>query len=81
MAVFTSFNAINVNSIQSDSGVFVGQNNQPGWDSHQKQNSMNYLVGFFNTYPGNFNSFIDNDIIDAPINDQDIEGGTAVQGF
>lgn len=81
MAVFMSFNMINVNSMQNDNGVFVGQNNQPGWDSHAKQNSSNFPIGALNTFPGNINLLTDNDAIDMPFNDSDIEGGSAVQGF
>lgn len=80
MTTLTSFNMINVGSLQNDSGVFIGQNNQPGWDSHQKQNSANLMYGFFNTYPGNLNAISDNDAIDSPINDQDIKGGSTLQG-
>ncbi|KKM11559.1 hypothetical protein SY88_07600 [Clostridiales bacterium PH28_bin88] len=78
MAVFIKFGAISVDSMENNSGVFFGENVQLGWDSHAKNNqAVGPIAGkvIFITNP--INILKDPDIIDAPINDQDIEVSTA----
>ncbi|MFD0697858.1 spore germination protein [Paenibacillus sp. GCM10027628] len=67
------FNMINVNSINTNATIGIGENAQSSWDSHSKNNYGNgQFIG--NTISTNVVNFInDNDIIDAPINDQDFK--------
>ncbi|MCQ6280774.1 hypothetical protein [Bacillus sp. EB600] len=59
-------NGINVTSIDTSSGIFVGINNVNNWSSHYKSNH-----GFGSvtnsTVSDNFGLVIDNDVIDTPI--------------
>ncbi|MEW9699904.1 spore germination protein [Paenibacillus sp. SI8] len=67
------FNMINVNSINTNASIGIGENAQSSWDSHSKNN---YGTGQFigNTISSNIvNLICDNDFIDAPINDQDFK--------
>jgi hypothetical protein len=72
MAVSIFFNMINVLNITTSSAVSVGEVVQSGWSAHRKQNEgQGAIVGIANTV--SFFSIInDNDIIDAPIADNDI---------
>ncbi|GGH88160.1 hypothetical protein JOD43_000631 [Pullulanibacillus pueri] len=70
MAVNINFAAINVNAINRDSSVSIGENNQPGWSSHSKNNYGDGLLFGINLI-NQMNNIMDNDVIDAPINDQD----------
>ncbi len=65
------FHNIQINSIDTASGVFLGNNQAIGWSSHKKGN---YGFGSASDTVSVGNSFIiaDNDIIDSPIDDQDI---------
>ncbi|MCL6445018.1 MAG: hypothetical protein K6T83_16450 [Alicyclobacillus sp.] len=77
MAVAIQIGFIKVGAIQSDAGVFFGQNMQNGWDSHTKSNSAGPSAsGTFNVLPAYFNLVYDPDFIDVPINDQDIKSPT-----
>lgn len=63
--------------MQSDVGVFFGQNMQNGWDSHSKSNAAGGSAsGDYNMLPTVMNYVYDPDIIDVPINDQDIKSPT-----
>jgi|LSQX01.1.fsa_nt_gb hypothetical protein len=74
MAVFITFGAILVNSMENDAGVFFGENVQTGWDSHAKNNmGLGQVFGNGDLIISPLNIFSDCDIIDAPINDQDVE--------
>jgi hypothetical protein len=76
-----SFDKINVNSMQQNSGVFVGQSNLNGLDQHQKQNgAYGTTVGGSNVSVGNCNIVYDPDVIDGVINDQDHKPGVFVNG-
>jgi hypothetical protein len=76
------FNMINANGLETNAGIFVGENSANGWDSHNKnQESIGIIFsafGAFNSFPNNFNLIHDNDVVDTIINDQDIEGGTTI---
>lgn len=80
MAVTVNFNSVLVNSMQQDSGVFFGENNQFGWDSHAKRLSGNSaVIGQYNFFT-NFVVVLNNNVvIDTPINDQDVKIGTQTQ--
>jgi hypothetical protein len=73
MAGSIVFNTINVNGLETNAAIFVGENSASGWDSHNKnQNSIGFIFSGFAAYtlfPGNFNFVSDNDLIDTVIND------------
>ncbi|GAE24860.1 hypothetical protein JCM9140_820 [Halalkalibacter wakoensis JCM 9140] len=75
MAVVINFLAINVNSQSNNAGVFIGVNNQVGWDGHTKFSMGNGQFLGLNGSVNNINILNDADVIDAPINDQDIKPG------
>ncbi len=79
MAISIVFNMINVNSINTDAAISIGENNLGGWDTHSKNNYGNgsFYGNTFNTV--NFNLLSDHDLIDSPINDQDIKPSTTLQ--
>lgn len=62
------FNTIAINAQETNAGLFIGQNNANGWDSHNKNIfSIGLILGAFNTFPANYNFIQDNDAIDTPI--------------
>jgi hypothetical protein len=65
---FVQFDSIKVNSIEANSGIFVGTNSQINWSSisHQKA-GFGKIVGHYNAVSKNFNFFSDDDAIDTPI--------------
>ena len=75
MAIALNFAAININSQTKGSGLFVGGNNVVGWDAHAKFTYGNGQYMGINGSVNNINITSDIDIIDAPINDQDIKPG------
>ncbi|HEU4962912.1 MAG TPA: hypothetical protein VFV52_03495 [Bacilli bacterium] len=79
MAVIIGLNAINVMTLNTNASVAVGENNQVGWDSHQKQNSaMGPING--NAFSANsVNSMVDNDVLDYVVSDNDVKPGGQVQ--
>lgn len=79
MAVSILFNAINVITVQSHSLVTVGENQQGSWDNHSKSNIGSGSFNGFSITSANFATIIDPDIVDAPINDQDIKPDTQIQ--
>ncbi|WP_059172537.1 hypothetical protein [Bacillus sp. FJAT-27445] len=58
---------IDVNSIDTASGIFVGINYANNWSSHRK---TNYGFGSMSNsqISGNYSYVIDNDLVDTPIN-------------
>ncbi|MDA8333602.1 MAG: hypothetical protein M0Z41_01200 [Peptococcaceae bacterium] len=67
------FDNIDVNVLDTQSLIAVGNNSQSAWDSHSKSNGgLGYLYGTASV-ASNVNTVQDNDIIDTPINDQDIK--------
>ncbi|MFC7395305.1 hypothetical protein [Scopulibacillus cellulosilyticus] len=81
MPIEIIYNATNLNSVADNVGIFNGQNQGFGWDNHFKQNNSNFPAGLLITSPANANIIIDNDVIDATINDQDFNPGTILQGL
>lgn len=72
MAFPIIFNAIIVNGQETNGTVSIGENQQDGWSAHAKQNiGIGMLFGLNNTL-NILNIINDNDIIDAPISDNDI---------
>lgn len=64
---------INVNRIDSASGIFVGTNTQWGWSSHGKRVSgFGSVTGMLNRLSANIGVVYDNDLIDTPIDDRDV---------
>ncbi|HEX7057929.1 MAG TPA: hypothetical protein VF260_12150 [Bacilli bacterium] len=71
MAVTVTFVSINVNNLNREGTVAVGEVNQAGWSAHGKNNFGNgFYIG--NTLAfANVQSIVDVDLIDSPINDSD----------
>jgi hypothetical protein len=64
--------AISVNSIQRNSGIFIGEHNTAiGWSAHGKSNTAFGPIGQANLISQNFALLIDPDLIDTPIDDRD----------
>jgi hypothetical protein len=71
MSVNIIYNAINVNSLNTNSTVSIGQNAQTNWDSHNKNNYGNGSHSGIVNVLAPSNIIFDNDILDTPINDPD----------
>ncbi|UFJ41541.1 hypothetical protein LOK74_03130 [Brevibacillus humidisoli] len=73
MAGVVIFNMINVNGMETNAAVFVGENSASGWDSHNKNQlavGMNFSAfGAFNSVIGNLYFINDNDVFDTIIKD------------
>jgi hypothetical protein len=66
------FESINVVTMSQNSGIFVGDVQITGLDSHTKQNSAQGATsGSQNVEARNLNCVLDTDVIDTPIFDQD----------
>ena len=74
------FNCIATNSLKTNAGIFIGENAATGWDSNNKNDSaLNQIVGAANVLTAILTMLNDNDLIDTPIIDNDIETGPGVQ--
>lgn len=62
-------NAINIVNMSENVGTFTGDNNQFGWNSHDKTNSVNTIRGNNNTSYSRYNYVDDRDLCDGFIND------------
>ncbi len=63
-----TFNSILVNSVNTNSGIFVGTNSQGSWSSNSNNKSgFGYVMGARNVVSHAVNIFMDNDLIDTPI--------------
>ncbi len=63
-----TFNNILVNSINRNSGIFVGTNSQSNWNSNNNNKSgFGSVIGPRNVVSRAVNIFMDNDLIDTPI--------------
>ncbi|WKA48417.1 hypothetical protein QWV57_05490 [Geobacillus zalihae] len=68
------FNTIAANGMETNAAIMVGENVANGWDSNNKnQTSIGFVFGTANAFPYNFNVMYDNDYIDTPIFDNDLE--------
>lgn len=75
MAVFIGFGAIKIAAQSNNAGVWFGQNVQNGWDSHSVTKMASaFNMGDFNFLPTAIGIYIDPDLIDSPMNDQDLKG-------
>lgn len=84
MAVWVNLGSIKVGGITNDSGIFIGENMQNGWDSHSKGNSgIGEISGDHNWLTVYMALLNDPDIIDSPIFDNDIKSPSLahIQGF
>jgi len=81
MAIAINFVTINVNAINRDGLVAVGENNQPGWTTHGKTLFGNCQVFGINFNANIMNNTLDNDFIDTPINDSDNYPSAQAQGL
>lgn len=64
--------SINVQTVTQNSGIFVGDADITGLDSHEKNNTgFGFLYGNQNLEAGNVNITYDSDVIDMPIDDRD----------
>lgn len=67
------FDKIFVNALETNSGIFVGTNNQYAWNSHSKTNaSICAISGDSNSFEYNYNIILDDDVVDTPIDDRDV---------
>jgi hypothetical protein len=63
---------IRVNTIQRNSGIFIGEHNTAiGWSAHGKSNTAFGSIGQANVIAYNFALLLDPDLIDTPIDDRD----------
>ncbi|RXI96405.1 hypothetical protein DS745_22075 [Anaerobacillus alkaliphilus] len=70
MAINFVLGAVNVNVNNTNAGVFIGQNSQSNWDSHQKRMpAIGVVNGISNISAGNIASQIDNDLADMVWNE------------
>lgn len=76
---FIGFDKIVVNSITSNSGIFVGKSNLNGLDRNSKENiGYGSMTGNGSVSLGNQTIVSDEDIIDGVINDQDTKNGAFI---
>lgn len=60
------FHSIDVNAVNINSSISIGENNQAGWSSHRKSNFGTQMIGE-SIIENSTNTIIDNDIIDTAI--------------
>lgn len=66
---FVQFDSIKVYVVDTNSGIFVGTNNQLHWtSSSDRKMGFGAIYGNFNKTSENFIHFKDDDVIDTPIN-------------
>lgn len=72
MPVSIVFNQILANTLNINSTIASGQNNQADWSFQGKNNfAAGQPIGLA-AFNGNLNIVIDNDVVDVPINAQEI---------
>jgi hypothetical protein len=79
MSVPIVFNTINVNTLDTNAVIAVGQNTQPNWDAHSKNNFGSGMFFGWNLTSHTVNNIVDNDFIDTPISDNDAVSSTQGQ--
>ncbi|MEO3943999.1 hypothetical protein [Gorillibacterium sp. CAU 1737] len=78
MATSISFNSIVINSINTTSGIFIGDNQMIGWDSHSKRfNGVGKLVGQYNVILNPYVLVNNNSLFDTPISDNDLNSSVS----
>lgn len=79
MAVFINFGGVKIAAQSNNAGVWFGQNIQNGWDAHSvTKMAAGFNMGDFSYLPTLFGLYIDPDVIDSPIADQDIKGNANI---
>jgi len=74
VAVFIGFGGIKIAAQSNNAGVWFGQNIQNGWDAHSVTKMASaFNMGDFNILPSFISIYLDPDVIDSPILDQDIK--------
>ncbi len=74
------FNTIAANSMNTNAGILIGDNVASGWDSNNKfENGIAQVVGAANVFTAILTLLNDNDIIDTPIVDSDVEAAPTAQ--
>lgn len=71
MAVPIVFGSINVNALDTNSSVTIGENSMSNWSSHSKNNFGNGMLFGLAWTTAQLNYIIDNDLVDTPIMDPD----------
>ncbi|MDN3016988.1 hypothetical protein PH210_12380 [Paenibacillus sp. BSR1-1] len=71
---FNFIGGINVQTMQRQSGIFIGENNNAiGWSAHGKENYViGNISGQSNFLYQNTSILLDPDLVDTPIDDRDI---------
>lgn len=68
MPVSIVFNQIAVNAVSTNASVATGQNNQQDWAFQGKNNlGLGQQIGL-SAVTGNFSALNDNDLVDVPVN-------------
>jgi hypothetical protein len=79
MAVFIGFGGMKIAAQTNNAGVWFGQNIQNGWDAHSVTKVVSgFSMGDFNILPTFLSLYIDPDVVDSPVLDQDIKGNANV---
>lgn len=74
------FNCIAANNMNKNAAILVGDNAATGWDSNNKvENVINQVAGAANVFTAILTMLNDNDLVDTPIFDSDVEGGPGIQ--
>lgn len=74
------FNSIATNSMNTNSAIFIGDNAATGWDANSKsENVISQVAGAANVFTAILTLLNDNDVIDTPIVDSDIEAAPIAQ--
>ncbi|WP_058303358.1 hypothetical protein [Gorillibacterium timonense] len=73
MATSINFNSIVTNSMNTTSGVFIGDNQMIGWDAHSKRfNGVGEVFGQYNLISNPYLLINNNSLFDTMINDNDL---------
>ncbi|MBU9712324.1 hypothetical protein [Evansella tamaricis] len=75
MTIKINFVNVNIGNQVNNSSLHVGVNNQTGRDGHSKFGYTNGMFIGMNHTANNINVGNDSDVVDVPINDQDIKYG------
>lgn len=77
-----TFNVNNINTLNANGGVFIGQNALYGWTGHLKQNNDVASTVFIGDVSANVNILLDRDFLDSRFfhADTDITAGNFVTG-
>ncbi|MBC8079960.1 MAG: hypothetical protein H7X86_06420 [Gorillibacterium sp.] len=73
MAVSINFNSVVINTLHTNTGVFMGENLQWGWSAHSKRiNGNGAIFGQYNVICNPYALVNNNSVLDTPINDNDL---------